>query len=65
MKNNKVSLAGIIETRVKESNLKATIKGIAPGWGIMHNYNANPNGRIWVVWDDNWYETKYLIILLK
>ena len=33
LQNNKVSLAGLIETRVREFNVKATIKGIAPRWG--------------------------------
>ncbi|KAH0669836.1 hypothetical protein KY289_024329 [Solanum tuberosum] len=37
--------------------MKETIKGITPSWGIMHNYNIASNGRIWVIWDENWYET--------
>ena len=27
---------------------------------ILHNYSDNPNGRIWLIWDDNWYEIKMI-----
>ncbi|KAK4729874.1 hypothetical protein R3W88_022862 [Solanum pinnatisectum] len=57
---NKISIAGLIETRVKEQNMKARIRGIAPGWGILNNYNATSNGRIWVIWDENRYEIKVI-----
>ena len=60
LQNNKVSLAGLIETSVKEFNVKATPKGIAQGWWIMHNYREASNGRIWIIWDENWYETKLI-----
>jgi len=33
--------------------MKATLKGIASAWGIMHNYNEAANGRIWVIWDES------------
>ncbi|KAK6789668.1 hypothetical protein RDI58_013468 [Solanum bulbocastanum] len=55
--NNKINIPGLTETRVKEPNMKATIKGITPSWGIVHNYNKTSNGRIWVIWDESWYET--------
>ncbi|XP_055814273.1 uncharacterized protein LOC129883684 [Solanum dulcamara] len=51
--NNKINLAGLIETRVKEHNMKTIVKGIAPEWGILTNYNAATNGRIWLIWDEN------------
>ena len=46
LQQNKASLAGLIETRVKEVNIKATFKAIAPGWRIIHNYKEVANGRI-------------------
>ena len=52
---NKVNMAGLIEIRVKEKNMKTVLKGIVPGWKMVNNYNVSPNGRIWLVWDDNWY----------
>ncbi|KAH0717232.1 hypothetical protein KY285_013263 [Solanum tuberosum] len=53
-------VAGLIETRVNEHNMTATLRGIAPGWGIMYNYNAAVYGRIWVIWDENWYENNII-----
>ena len=50
---NKVTMAGLIETRVKEKNMKTVLKGIVPGWKMINNYNASPNEIIWLVWDDN------------
>ena len=50
---NKVSLAGLVETRVKRNNVRSVMQGIAPGWKALHNYEDNPNGRIWLIWDDN------------
>ncbi|XP_059277748.1 uncharacterized protein LOC132031893 [Lycium ferocissimum] len=46
---------GLIETRVKQHNAQAISKCIAPGWGHANNYSAACNGRIWVVWDPNYY----------
>ena len=46
LQQNKASLAGLIETRVKEVNIKATFKAIAPGWRIIHNYKKAANGII-------------------
>ncbi|XP_015068674.1 uncharacterized protein LOC107013227 [Solanum pennellii] len=60
LQQNKTSLAGLIETRVKETNSKATLKAIAPGWKIIHNYKESANGRIWIVWDGSWYDIKLI-----
>ncbi|XP_010317681.1 uncharacterized protein [Solanum lycopersicum] len=51
---------GLIETRVKEVNIKATLKAIAPGWRIIHNYKETANGRIWIIWDESWYDIKLI-----
>ena len=55
---NKVCLAGLVETRVKNNKLSSVLKGIALGWQVLHNYEDSANGRIWVIWDNNWYEVK-------
>ena len=60
LQQNKTSLAGLIETRVKEANSNNILKAIAPGWKIIHNYKDAVNGRIWIIWDDSWYEVKLL-----
>ncbi|XP_010314397.2 uncharacterized protein [Solanum lycopersicum] len=51
---------GLIETRVKEGNAKATIKSIAPGWRSLNNYKEAANGRIWIIWDESWYDIKLI-----
>ena len=40
--------------------MKSILKGIAPGWKMLHNYTDSPNGRIWLVWYDHWYEIKMI-----
>ncbi|WP_353806163.1 hypothetical protein, partial [Acinetobacter baumannii] len=60
LQNNKVTLAGLIETRVKENNAKTTINNIAVGWNSLNNYKEAVNGRIWIIWDDSWYEVKLI-----
>ena len=57
---NKVTMAGLIETRVKEKNMKTVRKRIVPGWKMLNNYTDSPNGRIWLVWVDNWYKIKVI-----
>ena len=49
LQQNKTSLARLIETRFKEVNIKATLKVIALGWRVMHNYKKAANGRIWII----------------
>ncbi|XP_004252671.1 uncharacterized protein [Solanum lycopersicum] len=60
LQNNKVTLAGLIETRVKENNTRTTINNIAAGWNCLNNYKDAVNGRIWIIWDDSWYEVKLI-----
>nr|XP_010312970.1 uncharacterized protein LOC104644590 [Solanum lycopersicum] len=36
------------------------MNGIAPGWKRMHNYNDAANGRIWIIWDDSWYDVQQI-----
>ncbi|KAF3650534.1 putative glutathione S-transferase U10-like [Capsicum annuum] len=33
---------------------------IAPGWRILHNYSDASNGRIWLIWDQNYYDLQKL-----
>ena len=58
LQQNKTSLARLIETRFKEVNIKATLKAIAPGWRIIHNYKEAANGRIVIIWDKSQYYIK-------
>ncbi|KAJ8427388.1 hypothetical protein Cgig2_008804 [Carnegiea gigantea] len=45
---NKVGLIGLLETKVKEKNVKKVATHVFPGWRWMHNFSLNPKGRIWM-----------------
>ena len=51
IKNNKVSIFGLLETRVKQKNADRIARGIGPYLVKLHNYACYHNGRIWVFWD--------------
>lgn len=33
---------------------------MVPGWDALNNYSNAINGRIWLVWDLNWYTMNFL-----
>ncbi|KAJ8431362.1 hypothetical protein Cgig2_002085 [Carnegiea gigantea] len=46
---------GLLETKVKEKNVKKIAAKVFPGWGWMHNFHLEPKGRIWQrqeLWDE-------------
>lgn len=51
LKNNKLSLIGLLEHKVKEVNVKRVLNFICPHWLFAHNYSFAPIGRILVCWD--------------
>lgn len=53
---NKINLASLVETRMKEHNMVGIAKAIALGWEILHNYENVVNGRMWLIYDQNIYE---------
>ncbi|PHT79156.1 hypothetical protein T459_17208 [Capsicum annuum] len=60
LKAHHIRLAGLIETRVKGNNMHRIANCIAPGWEILHNYSDASNGRIWLIWDQNYYDLQKL-----
>lgn len=48
--DNKVSVFGLLETKVKEANCEKTVKRIVDRQ-FFSNYQQAYNGRIWVLWD--------------
>jgi len=48
-KENRVKIAGLVETRVKDHRVQTIYNKIAPGWGFENNYNHVHNGRIWLL----------------
>lgn len=49
--NNKLSLIGLLEHKIKEVNAKRVLNFICPQWHFAHNYDHAPIGRIFVCWD--------------
>ena len=39
---------------------KLQSKGIAQGWRSLNNYKEAANGRIWIIWDESWYDIKLI-----
>lgn len=49
--NNKIVLAGILETKVKEHKFKGSCDRIARDCNCANNYTEA--GRIWLLWKEN------------
>lgn len=50
LKNHKVSMAGLLETKVRECNFSRFIKFFA-GWEHVYNYDVCSFGRLLVIWN--------------
>ena len=48
---NHLSMAGVLETRVRVNLSPQIINSIIPSWQTIYNYTQHPNGRIWMLWD--------------
>jgi len=46
----RISIACLIETKVKESNSGNISSSMLPGWDFFFNYEKHYLGRIWVCW---------------
>lgn len=53
LRKYKVDVMGCLETRVKERKSARIISQVAREWNVCCNYNAHPNGRIWLLWKGN------------
>jgi len=51
VKDNFLSLVGIVETRVRSVNKDFVSNSIFNGWSVIDNYHHHDGGRIWVAWD--------------
>lgn len=60
IQNKYITLAGLIENRVKLNNAARVMKSMMLGWGANNNYNAASNGRIWLIWHVAWYTVKLI-----
>lgn len=48
---NKLSLVGVLETKVPEESFESISSTLVRGWKWIANYNSSPRGRIWVGWN--------------
>ena len=48
---NKLSLLGILETKVRYGRRDQLAKDLLPSWSFLYNYNVTSHGRIWATWD--------------
>ncbi|XP_075086042.1 uncharacterized protein LOC142168789 [Nicotiana tabacum] len=51
IRENKIKLVDLVETKVKEGNAQRISKAIILRWSILTNYKDARNGRIWLLWD--------------
>lgn len=50
LKNHKVCLAGLLETKIKEPKFLTSLNKVATRWHDAHNYSHVENEKIWVIW---------------
>lgn len=50
LEDNKVTVVGIVETKIKEHKATTIQKKMGSMWNWSTNYNHHRNGRIWVGW---------------
>lgn len=49
-RRKKVSLAGLLETKIKVHKFQRSYTRVAKGWAYLNNNNYVDNGRIWLIW---------------
>ena len=53
IKRIKVYFVCLLETRVKKNKMKGIMDKWFHGWKVLHNYSYARNGRIWMLWKDD------------
>lgn len=53
VKEAKLRLECLVETRVQEESFQKVFSDTFPGWKYLHNYSYHRLGRIWVCWSDD------------
>lgn len=58
--NNKLSLIGLLETRVQENVAKITSHELSPHFKWLYNYDHHLGGRIWIGWSPDFWSVDVL-----
>lgn len=53
--DEKVSLIGLIETKIKREKLDQLANHMFAGWQYISNLDDHYNGRIWIIWRPDYY----------
>ncbi|XP_074266693.1 uncharacterized protein LOC141589974 [Silene latifolia] len=51
LRDNKVDVLGLLETRVKHNKAKMILRTTFSRYNFCCNYNKHKNGRIWILWN--------------
>ena len=57
---NKVGLLGLLETKIKLSKVDSIGQRMFPNWRWHYNFQNNPKGRIWLLWNPTYYSVEIL-----
>ncbi|KAH0642121.1 hypothetical protein KY290_033725 [Solanum tuberosum] len=60
LRNKHIKLAALLETRVKAHKAPRVLANVFPGWQSLNNYSWEINGRVWMVWDPNFYQVTHI-----
>lgn len=60
MRREELSLVGLLETRIKAKHFHKVFTACFSKWKFLNNYYYALNGRIWVLWDPQRVEVKFL-----
>ncbi|XP_074265677.1 uncharacterized protein LOC141588121 [Silene latifolia] len=57
---NNIGLCGLLETRVRTSNIEKVKGGLNKHWQLLHNNDIKDGGRIWIMWDEQVYKVELI-----
>ncbi|KAJ8419728.1 LOW QUALITY PROTEIN: hypothetical protein Cgig2_019166 [Carnegiea gigantea] len=60
---NKIGLVGLLETKIKEHNVRKVASRLFHNWEWFHNFSLNHKGRIWIAWNPRAYRAQLLHML--
>lgn len=52
IKENKLEVMIVVETRIKASKFAELRRFLNKQWKVINNYIMAPNGRIWICWNE-------------
>ncbi|XP_015158439.1 uncharacterized protein [Solanum tuberosum] len=53
-------MAALLEIKVKAHKAHKVLVNVFPGWHSLNNYSWAVNGRVWIVWNPNYYQITHI-----